>query len=51
MKDNLYIDKVNGRYEMFTYSDGNKVYIGFFYDMELCQEYARVKHYKVIEIK
>lgn len=50
MKDTLYIDKINGRFEMFTYSDGIKVYIGHHYNYGLCINYARVKHYKIVKI-
>jgi len=51
MKDTLYIDKSDGKYFMFTYSDGSKVYIGFHYDIADCYIYAKNKNYKVIEIK
>lgn len=50
MKDIAYIDHCNGRFEMFTYSDGDRVYIRNFYTGEGINAYAVKHNYKLIWI-
>ena len=51
MRDTIYVDKVNGRYELFAYSDGIRVYIGHFSDYELVEYYAKTKHYRIVMLQ
>ena len=50
MKDTLYIDRINGKFEAHTYSDGDKILVKSSYNISDLYNYAKKHDYKVVEI-
>ena len=51
MKDTLYTDFINDHWEMYSYSDGNWVYIGFHKLLWDVKYYTKAKGYKLVILK
>ena len=44
----MYVERANGRWEAWTYSDGQRIYIMHAYDYGRVEAYAHKHHFKLV---
>jgi hypothetical protein len=46
--DTIHVDRINGRYEAYTYGDGTRHFIMSSGNISIIERYAKRYHYKIV---